>query len=358
MRRLGSVTWRTAPPTRRLLGRLRNLVQRGRQAEGGLGRRSSRPPARKTAAGAGRRGQEGTERDGQEGAERQARRAGQERQDQEAAHPRAEDPPGPALRPARRRWSAPWSRWAASSTSTRRPSCPTPTPTSRPTRRSSTTATARARWASTPSRTATRSPTTPCRRTSRTRWSPPRTAPSGATTASTSRASSARSFNNASGNATQGASTITQQYIKILYLTQERSYTRKLKEAILSLKLDREQTKQQILEGYLNTIYFGRGAYGVQAAAQAYFQKDAAELDLKESAALAQHHQQPDALRPGRRQGREEGAARALPTTCSTAWRPPTKISARRGAAGRSASCRSSTFGAPTTSTAARRATC
>ena len=94
-------------------------------------------------------------------------------------------------------------------------------------------------------------------------------------------------FNNASGNATQGASTITQQYIKILYLTQERSYTRKLKEAILSLKLGRQVSKQQILEGYLNTIYFGRGAYGIQAASEAYFQKNASELSLKESAALA-----------------------------------------------------------------------
>ncbi|MDX6375661.1 MAG: hypothetical protein QOD98_4649 [Nocardioidaceae bacterium] len=94
-------------------------------------------------------------------------------------------------------------------------------------------------------------------------------------------------FNNASGNATQGASTITQQYIKILYLTQERSYTRKLKEAILSLKLGRTTSKQQILEGYLNTIYFGHGAYGIQAAAKAYFQKDAKDLDLKECAALA-----------------------------------------------------------------------
>ena len=94
-------------------------------------------------------------------------------------------------------------------------------------------------------------------------------------------------FNNAQGNSTQGASTITQQYIKILYLTQERSYTRKLKEAILSLKLGRDLSKQEILEGYLNTIYFGRGAYGIQAAALAYFEKPAAELSLKESAALA-----------------------------------------------------------------------
>jgi membrane peptidoglycan carboxypeptidase len=94
-------------------------------------------------------------------------------------------------------------------------------------------------------------------------------------------------FNNAQGNATQGASTITQQYIKILYLTQERSYTRKLKEAILSLKLGRDVSKQEILEGYLNTIYFGRGAYGIQAAAKAYFAKDAKDLDLAEAATLA-----------------------------------------------------------------------
>jgi membrane peptidoglycan carboxypeptidase len=94
-------------------------------------------------------------------------------------------------------------------------------------------------------------------------------------------------FSNAQGNAQQGASTITQQYVKILYLTQERSYKRKIKEAILSLKVQREQSKSEILEGYLNTIYFGRGAYGVQAAAGAYFNKDAKDLTLKESAVLA-----------------------------------------------------------------------
>ena len=88
-------------------------------------------------------------------------------------------------------------------------------------------------------------------------------------------------FSNAKGNATQGASTITQQYVKILYLTQERSYKRKLKEAVLSLKLQRTKSKTEILEGYLNTIYFGRGAYGVQAAAEAYFDKDAKDLNLR-----------------------------------------------------------------------------
>ena len=119
-------------------------------------------------------------------------------------------------------------------------------------------------------------------------------------------------FNNASGNATQGASTITQQYVKILYLTQERSYKRKLKEAILSLKLGRDTSKQEILEGYLNTIYFGRGAYGIQAAAQAYFDKDAKDLNLKESAALASIINNPTQLRPGQRRGLEAGAAGAL----------------------------------------------
>jgi membrane peptidoglycan carboxypeptidase len=94
-------------------------------------------------------------------------------------------------------------------------------------------------------------------------------------------------FNNAQGNETQGASTITQQYIKILYLTSQRSYTRKLKEAILALKLGKQVSKQEILEGYLNTIYFGHGAYGVQAAARTYFQTDASDLTLKQCAELA-----------------------------------------------------------------------
>jgi membrane peptidoglycan carboxypeptidase len=94
-------------------------------------------------------------------------------------------------------------------------------------------------------------------------------------------------FSNAQGNATQGASTITQQYVKILYLTQEQTLERKVKEAMLSLKLHRQLSKTQILEGYLNTIYFGRGAYGVQAAAKAYFDVEAKDLDLRQSAVLA-----------------------------------------------------------------------
>ncbi len=105
-------------------------------------------------------------------------------------------------------------------------------------------------------------------------------------------------FNNAKGGSTQGASTITQQYVKILYLNQERSYKRKVKEAILSLKIQREQSKDQVLEGYLNTIYFGRGAYGIQAAANAYFDKPAKELDLREAAVLASVLNDPNDLDP------------------------------------------------------------
>ncbi len=69
----------------------------------------------------------------------------------------------------------------------------------------------------------------------------------------------------------QGGSTITQQYVKNAFLSQERTLSRKLKEAVLAVKLDRARTKEDILTAYLNTIYFGRGAYGVQAASNAYF---------------------------------------------------------------------------------------
>lgn len=93
--------------------------------------------------------------------------------------------------------------------------------------------------------------------------------------------------NTQSGQITGGGSTITQQYVKILYLTQERTYTRKLKEAVLSVKIDNQLSKEEILEGYLNTIYFGNGAYGVEVAANNYFNKPASELTAPEAAYLA-----------------------------------------------------------------------
>src|SRR3546814_9438041 len=69
----------------------------------------------------------------------------------------------------------------------------------------------------------------------------------------------------------QGGSTITQQYAKNAFLSSERTVTRKLKEAVLAVKLERDLSKQEILERYLNTVYFGRGAYGAEAASRAYF---------------------------------------------------------------------------------------
>jgi membrane peptidoglycan carboxypeptidase len=113
-------------------------------------------------------------------------------------------------------------------------------------------------------------------------------------------------FNDARGGATQGASTITQQYVKILYLTQERSVSRKVHEAILSLKLQKQLSKQEILQGYLNTIYFGRGAYGVQAAAQAYFGVDAQDLTLRQSAVVASVLNNPSQFDPANGKSHKE----------------------------------------------------
>lgn len=85
----------------------------------------------------------------------------------------------------------------------------------------------------------------------------------------------------------EGGSTITQQLAKNAYLTQERTLTRKIQEVFLALQLERQYTKQEILEMYMNQIYFGQGAYGVQAAAQTYFGKDVENLTLNECAMLA-----------------------------------------------------------------------
>ncbi|KFG08203.1 MULTISPECIES: transglycosylase domain-containing protein [Streptomyces] len=86
---------------------------------------------------------------------------------------------------------------------------------------------------------------------------------------------------------TQGGSTITQQYVKNVYLSQDRSLGRKFDEAMIALKLDNQMSKDEILEGYLNTSWFGRGTYGIQRASQAYYGKDVSELNVSEAAALA-----------------------------------------------------------------------
>lgn len=95
-----------------------------------------------------------------------------------------------------------------------------------------------------------------------------------------------------------GGSTITQQYVKNFYLTNEHSLDRKIKEMFISLKIDQQQSKDEILANYLNTIYLGRRSYGVEVAAQNYFDKPASELDVSESALLAAMIQRPGAADP------------------------------------------------------------
>ena len=90
-----------------------------------------------------------------------------------------------------------------------------------------------------------------------------------------------------SGSMSQGGSTITQQYVKNVLTGSEHSLGRKVREAILALKLEHTMSKREILRGYLNTVYFGHGAYGVQAAAHTYFDRDAQDLTLLQSATLA-----------------------------------------------------------------------
>ena len=85
----------------------------------------------------------------------------------------------------------------------------------------------------------------------------------------------------------QGASTITQQYARLLYLTNEKSWSRKFKEAFLTMQLETHLNKDDILEGYINNVYFGHGIYGIENAAQYFYFKSAKELDLNESSMLA-----------------------------------------------------------------------
>ena len=85
----------------------------------------------------------------------------------------------------------------------------------------------------------------------------------------------------------QGGSTITQQYAKTAFLTPERTITRKVKELIISLKLQNQMSKDDILESYLNTIYFGRGSYGIQTASEVYFGKSVSKLNVSQAAILA-----------------------------------------------------------------------
>ena len=112
-----------------------------------------------------------------------------------------------------------------------------------------------------------------------------------------------------SGHVVQGGSTITQQLAKTVFLTPERSLTRKIREALLALWLEHRFTKDQILEIYLNRVYLGAGTYGVDAASHRYFGKSAAQLNLYESAVIAGLLKAPTRFNPTR--DKEKTAARA-----------------------------------------------
>lgn len=100
------------------------------------------------------------------------------------------------------------------------------------------------------------------------------------------------------GQLQEGASTITQQLVKNLFLSQERTWGRKAEEVVLAIDMEQRYTKEEILELYLNTIYFGSGAKGITSAAKIYFGKTPANLNLAESAMLAGLPNAPSALSP------------------------------------------------------------
>jgi membrane peptidoglycan carboxypeptidase len=109
-----------------------------------------------------------------------------------------------------------------------------------------------------------------------------------------------------------GGSTITQQYAKTAFLTPSRTIERKIRELVISLKLENAMTKDQILENYLNTIYFGRGSYGVQTAAQQYFNRNVNQLSISQSAVIASILRSPGLYDPdfGDKEGKARNAAR------------------------------------------------
>lgn len=100
------------------------------------------------------------------------------------------------------------------------------------------------------------------------------------------------------GGGTQGGSTNTQQYVKNAYLTPERTLGRKAEEAALAVKIGRDRSKDEVLQAYLNVIWFGRGAYGIEAAARTYFGVGVGQLTVAQAAVLAGTIRSPTALDP------------------------------------------------------------
>jgi penicillin-binding protein 1A len=138
----------------------------------------------------------------------------------------------------------------------------------------------------------------------------------------------------------QGGSTITQQYVKNAFVGRERTLWRKLKEGVIAVKLERARSKDQILEAYLNTIYFGRGAYGIEAASRTYFAKPVRSLSLPEAALIAGIIRAPEALDPARnaagalaRRNRVLDAMAQMrsisPTDAGAAKNAPVKVTSR-----------------------------
>ena len=126
------------------------------------------------------------------------------------------------------------------------------------------------------------------------------------------------------GQATQGGSTITQQYVKNYFLTADRTLQRKAREILIAIKIDQQQSKDEILENYLNTIYYGRGAYGIQTASKAYFNKDVSKLTVAESAFLAAVIRGPSLYDPGlgedQRANAEERSGFILDAMVENGW--------------------------------------
>jgi len=113
-------------------------------------------------------------------------------------------------------------------------------------------------------------------------------------------------INTALGRGLQGGSTITQQYAKTAFLTPDRTIQRKIIELIIAIKLENQLSKDQIFENYLNTIYFGRGAYGVETGAQVYFGRSADQLSVPQAAVLASILRSPGYYDPDYREGNKD----------------------------------------------------
>ena len=115
--------------------------------------------------------------------------------------------------------------------------------------------------------------------------------------------------NNLRGGALQGGSTITQQYAKTAFLTPSRTIERKIRELVISIKLENQLSKDQIFESYLNTIYFGRGSYGVMTASQQYFNRNVDQLTNSQAAVIASILRSPGLYDPAFKKGNAERLA-------------------------------------------------